>query len=62
MAEFKWSKVAGNEDVDVTVEGIQLYNRCSQTELNNFLGMFLVKLVLMLTGTSMALRNSLGLQ
>lgn len=62
MAEFKWSKVAGNEDVDVTVEGIQLHNRCSQTELNNFLGMFLVKLVLMLTGTSMALRNSLGLQ
>lgn len=54
--------MAGNEDVDVTVEGIQLHNRCSQTELNNFLGMFLVKLVLMLTGTSMALRNSLGLQ
>lgn len=52
--------MAGNEDVDVTVEGIQLYNRCSHTELNNFLGMFLVKL--MLTGTSMALRNSLGLQ
>lgn len=54
--------MAGNEDVDVTVEGIQLYNQCSQTELNNFLGMFLVKLVLILTGTSMAPRNSLGLQ
>lgn len=61
-AEFKWWKVAGNEDVDVTVEGIQLHNWCYQTKLRNFLGMILVKLVLLLTGTSVALRDTLGLQ
>lgn len=48
--------------MDVTVEGIQLYNWCSQTKLKNFMGMILVKLVLLLTGTSVDLRNTLGLQ
>lgn len=41
----------GNEDVDETVEGIQLFHLCSQTKMKNLLGMVLVKLVLMLTGS-----------
>lgn len=52
----------------MAMEGIDLYNWCLQTKLKGFLEMFLVKLVLMLTGTStvlrtsVALRNGLGLQ
>ena len=67
-AEFKWSKVAGNEDVHVTMEGIYLHNWCLQAKVKAFLETFLVKLVLLLIGMSMAptpsmaLRSRLGLQ
>lgn len=56
------AKVLGNGDKDVAVEGTQLHHCCSQAKLKHFLGMFLVKVVLMLTGTSVALRSTLGLQ
>lgn len=46
----------GKEDVDETVEGVQLCHWCSQTKLKNLLGMILVKLVLMLTGSEEHLR------
>lgn len=67
-AEFKSPKVVGNEGVHVSTESIDLHNWCLQTKLKGFLEMFLLKLVLMLTGTAVALRpsmapkNELGLQ
>lgn len=55
------AKVLGNGDEDVAVEGTQLHHCCSQAKLKYFLGMFLVKVVLMLTETSVTLRSTLGL-